>query len=412
MLNSLVLSILLSTPSLDVRVDGGAYLRFLREGRVVYGRTAKLSVLEGRLAHEKGYRLIPEILIPKNATGIEISEDGTVRSQVASQWIISGRLVVAKFASAEPVPESDGIAIASDRPTLLTLNVESGIKILAGENAALVSFRVVASESVERPTTPATKPPVKPDPKPETKPETRPQPQPIIPGTQAAKGLSYPGELRLNRDRVTLGDLFDFSAMPNGAELAATLLEAAPPLGQVRRIDRSRIEMKLRQSGIDIERNPITGPEAVVVTRASQMITHEVLAAEALQALRSTLGESFRVTDTTRDPGPLRVPAGTLRYSITQTRNSGNSATVTLEVLVDDVRHANRLFQYRIESLITLPKVGSTVAIIAQSGGVRIELQGRVLRVDAANQTVEVETPEKNRLTGRLVRENTIEVIL
>lgn len=404
-MNNFLLLLSLTTPSMDVRVEGGAYLRFLREGRVVYSQVTKLAVVDGRLAHPAGHRLMPEIVVPSGTREFEVTEDGTVKLLVGGQWVTSNRIVLAHFSGAQPIPGEDGLAIASARPKLAAANPAEGTRILFGEAAALVSLKVVASEVVEPP--PVTKVPA-----PQEPPARTPEVSRTIPTPGTPISWVIPAELRINGDQIKLGDLFNLSGLPNGEAIASVVVDAAPPLGQARRIDKGRIEMKLRQAGLDPSALKVSGASSTLVTRASQSIGHEVLAAQAMESLKGALGETWRITDQTRDAGPIRLPEGEITYSSSQVRVTGSSATVVVEVLVGGQKQGNRMFTYRVESLIAMPKVGATVTVIARSGGIRIELQARVIRVDLATQTLEVETTERNRLTGRLVRENTVEVIL
>jgi len=65
---------------LDIAVTGGGFFKMeLPDGTEVYSRNGAFKVDEnGTLVNSDGYRLIPEIVIPEDATNISIGTDGIV----------------------------------------------------------------------------------------------------------------------------------------------------------------------------------------------------------------------------------------------------------------------------------------------------------------------------------------------
>ena len=93
-----------------VRVDGEGFLRFVRDGRVVYAKEAELVARDGRLCHRLGPAVIPSITV---GSTFEIDLEGNVRSG----GVVVGRLVLATFA----VPVSkieEGFLVSPERPKL------------------------------------------------------------------------------------------------------------------------------------------------------------------------------------------------------------------------------------------------------------------------------------------------------
>lgn len=65
---------------LDVAITGRGFLKFeLPDGTEVYSRNGALKIDEnGTIVNDDGYKLIPEIVVPPDATSITIGTDGTV----------------------------------------------------------------------------------------------------------------------------------------------------------------------------------------------------------------------------------------------------------------------------------------------------------------------------------------------
>jgi len=88
---------------LDVAIVGQGFLQVEGpDGQPAYTRAGQLQInADGKLVNAKGQKLQPEITIPANATGITISEDGTVSAKLAGSATPSqlGQLKLANFAN-------------------------------------------------------------------------------------------------------------------------------------------------------------------------------------------------------------------------------------------------------------------------------------------------------------------------
>lgn len=88
---------------LDLAIVGQGFLQVEGpDGQPAYTRAGQLQInADGKLVNAKGQKLQPEITIPANATGITISEDGTVSAKLAGSATPSqlGQLKLANFAN-------------------------------------------------------------------------------------------------------------------------------------------------------------------------------------------------------------------------------------------------------------------------------------------------------------------------
>ena len=88
---------------LDVAILGQGFLQVEGpNGQPAYTRAGQLQInADGKLVNAKGQKLQPEITIPASATGITISEDGTVSAKLAGSSTLSqlGQLKLANFAN-------------------------------------------------------------------------------------------------------------------------------------------------------------------------------------------------------------------------------------------------------------------------------------------------------------------------
>ena len=88
---------------LDVMIQGGGFLQVqLPDGSTAYTRNGALTKgPNGQLETQSGYPITPEIVIPDNASSVNIGKDGTVQVAVPEQAQMQdvGQITLAKFVS-------------------------------------------------------------------------------------------------------------------------------------------------------------------------------------------------------------------------------------------------------------------------------------------------------------------------
>src|SRR5579871_6059768 len=116
MMTSLCLGLALATtPGLTVRVDGEGYLRFVREGRIVYATSASLTCQNSVLG-SKGLPLVPAIRIPANAIRLDVDLSGNVVASTNLGKTACGQIVLARFST--PLASESGFLISTTRASL------------------------------------------------------------------------------------------------------------------------------------------------------------------------------------------------------------------------------------------------------------------------------------------------------
>ena len=85
---------------LDLAIQGDGFFKIKLGNQIVYTRNGAFKVdAQGRIVTSHGLPLEPEIIIPKEATDIFISNDGTVQVKLPDQpdGVVIGRIELVKF---------------------------------------------------------------------------------------------------------------------------------------------------------------------------------------------------------------------------------------------------------------------------------------------------------------------------
>ncbi len=252
LLASLVLS---APPALTVRVDGEGYLRFAREGRILYAKSARLVVSGGRLAHQSGAGLMPSIPIPRGTESIRVDLEGNVTASATNKDANVGRVVLAVFANpASPKPEPSGFLVATARPRLLSPGEESA-GVIRAEGAT-------PAGSAKRPS--ANEMPVEP----------RAEPKHSL-------RITVRQSVELSEDRILLGTIADIEGSRDAAQRAGRIdLGPTPVVGVTTRLFEAALRLRLKSLEPDIQFEA-TIPAIVEIHRKGQVVTHTQFVAAA-----------------------------------------------------------------------------------------------------------------------------------
>ena len=135
---ALAFSVYAALTPVKVHVDGPGYMRFIRDGRVVYAKAATFVRLDGDLASE-GAKVLPEIPVPAGATSITIDLQGNVDTDGAHL----GRLVLATFPAGTTSSTTDDFFTFSERPTLVNPGDDTAgvIRVEGGSTQPTIAAR-------------------------------------------------------------------------------------------------------------------------------------------------------------------------------------------------------------------------------------------------------------------------------
>lgn len=349
-------------------IEGDGWFRFRREGRAVYAKKAELVVREGRLETINGLPLWPEVAVP--TPDFEIATDGTVQCNGAK----TGTVLLAYF-QAPPSLASDGLASSPERPHMDGVRTES--RILPDHGRPSVSVRTT-DEGL-----------------------SAPQPAPIEPPA----GITLKPTAEVGGRVVTLQDV---SATLLPANLAGLEVSSAPMIGARLALDSSRIEAKIRASGIMPKEWAGLGTRLTVqVTRASSSVPHDKLVQEAIRCLAPQTTGDWIAAD---QPGDFHAPIGTLETKAERSSVSGNTATVVVAVYVDGVRYNSRTVRLQRKPLPNMPARGAVVTLRVIAGSVVVESRGTVTAVDPILGEVTLKLDTGAIVTGHMVADGSVEV--
>ncbi len=415
MINILILSSVLAASSgqspevlANIKVDGEGYLRFAREGRLVFTKEAKLISLEGKLCHIDGPKLMPEITVPQSVKTIKITLDGTVTGFNGQLKFELGRLVLGVSTIGEKLRNEGNFEFASERMT-----VGFASEDLLGVILDLTPKKVLGA-GIDRP---EFKPPIENKP-PLTLPKPEPKPAVIstvsIKPTHAAIAVTEKVTFRplfeTELDEVRVRDVILTRNANMTDEYLDTIIDKTPTFGAVRKVDGFRLKTAIIAAKLDTKGNAFDS-SSCTIKRASQQIIQADFTNAAIVKIKQIYGDDVVGTATNNLPA-MALPKGLLTFEVTLGVLSNMKVPATVSVLVNGSKFNSRTFLVELTGLPSMPKVGAVMTVITRVSGVRVETRGRVISVDQANRSATIETDEKVRLTGKVLNETTLEVKL
>lgn len=372
MIAALISSLALATTvSLPVRVDGEGYLRFIRDGRIVYATSATLVVDSGQLAF-KGLPLTPSVRVAETAVRLEVDLSGTIVAVSPKGRASCGRIVLAKF-DTRPT-EDHGFLVSLTKATLGS----------PGEGL----FGVIRSANAT-----AAAPP--------------PKIMPAIPSGAATVTVQKVCEI--DTASVTLGDIASIDAEPATKGALATIEYCVtPPVGIDIPVTATRIKALLKRAGLDAQ---IDVPVGALLRRKSQLVTQDQFTVAAVKAAQESLGAEVPLTSTDNQPD-FKAPTGQIELKSEGVAASGASLTVTVGVYVDGKRINSRSVVLKADAKAQV-KAGAAVKILMKSAGVTVEVPGTTRTGGMIGQTVTVVVTQTGSvLSGVVIGVDKVEVKL
>lgn len=382
---ALLPTLLFASAPLDVRVDGEGYLRFIRDGRVVYAKSAPLVVAGGKVCHAAGPAVLPSIYAPDRADLLSVDLEGNVSASVDGSRTVLGRLVLALFPGDRPLTGSDGFLISADRPKVGEPGVDANGVIRMDANR-------VAADPVTAPL------------------KASPSSQPLGP----AKGVTvtFSERAQVDTEEILLADVAKIDGPSEwAARLGEVSLGTTPPIGVPRILDRERILVSLRAAKIETADILLSVPPKVEVRRRADEVTHQEFVDAAIAYAQEQLGSkaAFKSLDSLPD---MPVSPGKRELRCDTVRQVGATAQVVVSVLVDGRPIRSRTIRLGVDLGEIAVKQGDAVRVILRSGGVVIEVTGYARKTAYLGQSVEVEVRGDQRTThvGTVIEPGVVEV--
>lgn len=369
-----------SSVSVQVSVDGDGYLRFVREGRVVYAKEATLAVVAGQIASVDGHPVTPGIPASSSPVRLEVDLEGRVSGVFEGSKRPLGRLVLATFSGVQPTRDRDGYLVATVRPTLAN----------PGEGKAGVVRMAGIGTTVPPKQTPAKSTP------------------------SGTNRIAVRATSEVAGRQFTLGEIADVQG-PDAETLAQIVVGESPALGVERGIDKVRIQSRLKMAGVNPTGIEIAVPANAKITRRGGRVGHEQFLAKAIEAAKE-LAPASEFKSTTNH-GDMVVPEGAVELIAERTSQNGAQVSVTVAVVVDGKRFNSRTLQLVSVAGAGQVKAGAAVRIRVISNGAVVEVTGRTKAAANVGGTVEVLTNASAQmpstaLTGVLLEPGIVEVKL
>lgn len=395
MVHFLVATILLAPVSIPIRVDGEGYLRFVRDGRVVYAKQATLVVEAGKLCSKSGTPLIPTIQLPDDIASLTIDLQGNVL--VGKNAV--GRLVLALFPNEGMLQTKGDFLVSVERPKLGS----------PGDDTCGV-IRMLASAAPAKPDTGIASNPAP------TKSAASPA---IVKGSierasqkQDSVVITVHPQSSIEGKSFTLGEIAEIHAPPEVLEtLKGVVVGDSPPLGTERGIDQVRVLARLRMAGLKPEGWAITVPSNARVLHDGQHISNLDFVHAAQNAVREQLGVTAPMNSAVPAP-EMVVPHGELQLVAESVAGNGLKATVVIGVYVDSKRFNSRTVTLGGVAGGIFVRAGTTVKIRVVSSGAAVETTGKAKTPGAVGQTIEVQTDAGATFTGTVLENGMVEVRL
>lgn len=340
-------------------VDGDGYFRMAHEGRIVYAKTAKWVVANGRVEEANGAVAMPLMEAPNGATAVSVDQDGTVWIAAKGGKKEVGQLMLAVFARADALQPQGSYLIAKARPTLHT----------PGDGkAGLIQPSGSIAEGSKNPA-----------------PTTR-----IEPKATGKLVIVAPESAQAKGPRILLEDVVTFTG--TAPESVRKLdLGPAPTAGAPLRYQTSRLRGRLKTLGLLDGTFDIEGSEVIVIEAFGQTVSSE----QFLAAAREATGLAGEVTATLEPDAVVEsftAPAGKLEIKLENKLSGKESMTLRLGIHVDGRRVNSKTITLVGSALAVAIKAGDAVKVRLAVQGIAVEVIGFAKKDARIGELVEVTT--------------------
>lgn len=411
---ALAVSAFAALSPIKVHVDGSGYLRFMRDGRVVYAKTATFVSVGGLLGSE-GATILPEIPLASNVQTLTIDLQGNVES--SGQHL--GRLVIAMFPPGSTSSTTDDFFVFEERPTLANPGDGSaGVVRVDGDPMPRVTPAPAARTKSSEPK-PA-------DPKPQVLTARTEAPVRTVHAASKQKDAGAHVEIIVRQHSEVVGDQFSIGdiATVNGPDEVADAIRkvnvgTTTIVGYSRVIDPRYVAIRLRGAGYQDGSYVLVVPDGADVARKSKTVTTDEIADAAIKAAQAKAGVNleFRVAGSIK---PIVAKDGDITLETSDPEPTAKGFLVTVTAREGDVIVGAESITLSLPADIVSIKSGDTVKVLFKSGTASIEVEGKALSAGYLGQKIKVSvsaTPNGGNgsittHTGKIIDVGTVEVDL
>jgi hypothetical protein len=364
MTSALLTTLLLSTPTLQIRVDGDGYLRLARAGKAVYATKVGLTAVDGALGTAEGDLILPRIAVPASAKELKVDLEGNVSAGTASL----GRLVLATFPASAKLTSSGTVFTTTLKPSLANPGEGLAGVIRMGGKSTGTTLKTTTSS-------------------------VAPQ--------EGKATITVRMRSEIETDQFTLGDIAEIDGDPAlVARIASVPMGPSPMLGTDRGLAAPHLVGRIRMVGINTTGLALNVPAGAVVARKAQTIETDLILESAREAVRAKLGIDLPLV-AAKPPAALNVTPGEYQMTAEPGAAGTSGIPVTVTVRVAGKTAGTRSFLLVPEGGSAGVKIGETVKVLMICNGATIEVEGRASSSGWVGQTVNVTTTsgEKGRTT-------------
>ncbi len=219
-------------------------------------------------------------------------------------------------------------------------------------------------------------------------------------------------------ERFRLAEIAELSGGDEALREAVGAIElgASPLPGQKRAFTRQQLMTRLRQHGYNPAEFTIEMPDAIQITRVAQAVGASAIEQFARAEIQKRSGVDISRWRLENPPNAIALPEGTLSFAVEGTpRVSETSALIAVAVQVNNETRARYSLRFQAPPSTRTPivRVGETVQVVVQSGGVVIEVLGVARASGAEGEVITVYVPETQKtVRARVVEKGRVEVVL
>lgn len=377
MIQTTLILLLATTSAVHVRVDGDGFLRFARNGQLVFTNEADLMVKNHYVVATGGEVLMPQVKVPNEVTRLSVTMEGQIKAVSPNGLQDLGQIVLCLLPAGI---SHSGFFTASSKGRLS--NPGDGL-------AGVIRTVNTTAEPLGMPHSAKLKSDL-----PKLLIEVQPKSE-------------------LNREFIHLGDVAKISG-PDDLKATAEEIDLGPTpvFGAQRGFSDGYLFPKILSAGLKREQFQIEIPTGAYCERAGQTVTAEAMVQSAVDAVR----EKYEFTGELKPFIPVpdaRIPDGKVELIASVGPRSENSISVTVSVRSDRSEVATRTFSLVPADAQTAIHIGDRCTLTIISNGVTVEVSAEAKSAGWIGSNVTVQDKETLNLhTGKLIAAGKVEIRL